>query len=123
MFKYHRHFGQHFKVPSWFEVKEDILQLCFEDNCSFDFMKTKLLGPGARAWYSRHVLHCQKREHGKSSKKRDEMTKSEKEQLKARCDAGELALSYEDLVKDREKKERREARRLKNISKKAYVEL
>lgn len=116
MFKYHRHFGQTFKMPNWFEVNEDLLQLYFEDSSNFDITKTKLLGQEARAWYSKNVLHCQNR---RSSTKRDRMTKLEKEQLKAKCDAGKLALSFEELVKDKEKKERREARRLKNISKKA----
>lgn len=51
------------------------------------------------------------------------MTKAEKEEIKKECEEGKHAFPAEMLIKQQEKKERRETKRLMNISKKAHIEL
>ena len=52
-----------------------------------------------------------------------DMTKADKEKLEQECAEGKHAFPADVLIKDQQKKERRETKRLMNISKKAYVEL
>ena len=119
LFIYHRHChktyksGKIFKRNSWFELKDQILD-CADLNNLCTKNKT-LLSKFSHEWLDKHIFNYKKKEKN--------MTKAEKEEIKKECEEGKHAFPAEMLIKQQEKKERRETKRLMNISKKAYVEL
>lgn len=116
LFKYHKHChvkfasGKKFTRNSWFELKSHLLNsqnLTSLANCCLDSMSAD-----SRKWLEKHIFNTRE----------NNMTKTEKENLRIECEQGKHGLPYEVLVKDIEKKERRKKKSQERRLKKAMIQ-